>query len=154
MILIGEMYELDNHLYTVVSRTQITDFRDGNPFTYPAILIESVDGRTRVIPEFQLDRLAKYTPSVDLVDINEFETFAKYFDLATKGQYTAHISSFKSDTYREYYKSLDMIVSNFNNFYSNNNLSDKSKELLKAFAMMLLVTIEMNSVKKKENPVV
>jgi len=148
---IGEIYEFeDGSLYTVMSKSEITDFRDGQPFTYPAIILEDVHNKSRVVPEFQLDRLSKYTPTHTL-ESDEYEVFVKCFELATQGKYTKEINSYKSDSYREYNNSLQKIVENFNHSFSGNSLSNKSKELLKTFAMMLLVTVEMNSVKKKES---
>lgn len=148
---LGEVYEFeDGSLFTVVSKTEITDFRDGNPFNYPAVILNSDFGKTKVVPEFQLDRLAKYTP-LHTLESDEYEVFVKCFDLATQGKYTKEINSFKSDSYREYSKSLEKIVENFDSSFSSHTLSKKSKELLKTFAMMLLVTVEMNTVKKKES---
>lgn len=147
-ILIGEMYEYGKELLTVKAKTQITQLDNGHPFNYPAIILENSKGETRVLPQFQMDRLTKYHPTHRIVS-DEYEAFMDSYKLATEGRFTKEISSFNSEQYMGYSKMINTLIDNYEKSFSN-GLSDKSKELLKSFTTMLFVTIEMSAARVRE----
>lgn len=148
-VLIGEMYEHEKELLTVKAKTKISQIDNGHPFTYPAIILENSKGETKVIPEYQMDRLTKYHPTHNKIE-NHYEEFLHCYNLATEGEFTKEINSFNSEQYVRYSETVNTLVDNYDQSFMSKGLSDKSKDLLKSFTMMLLVTIEMSSARIRE----
>lgn len=92
----------DGEIYEIQSEADFTEFRDGNPFTYPAVVLKNVYGdKTKICPKFSLDRLAKRIPH-PINTVDSFEVFVDFFEKATNGKFTETINSFSSEEYALY----------------------------------------------------
>jgi hypothetical protein len=137
----------DTHLYEIVGEAQFTEFRDGNPFTYPITMFKSADGKDRSCPSYCMDMLTVRIP-FKVTEVDSFEKFIEYFELATEGKFTKEINSYSSTEYFEYKQTAKALVENYNSSFQQKNLSNESKSLLEGFIMLLMVQIEMSAAKK------
>lgn len=139
----SDLYQFHDELYDVISETEITQFQDGHPFTYPALLLREVNsGKSKIVPKNSLDRLGRRVPT-NVRDVDSVEQFQKCLQAAFEGRFTTMINSYSSEEYVKYNTAMAINVENYNNGFQDGQLTKESKSLLQSFAMMLLVSAEM-----------
>lgn len=145
----SDLYQFHDELYEIVSKTEITQFQDGYPFTYPALNLKEINsGKLKTVPEFSLDRLAKRVSS-NVQDIDSVEQFQKCLNAAFNGRFAEMINSYSSEEYVKYKTAMTINVENYNKGFQDGRLTKESKSLLESFATMLLVSAEMFAKEKQ-----
>jgi len=145
-----DLYQFHEELYEVIGESEITQFQDGHPFTYPALILKEVDsGKSKIVPKNSLDRLGKRVPS-NVRDIDSVEQFQQCLQAAFQGRFTTMINSYSSEEYVKYKTAMTTNVENYNRGFQEGRLTKESKSLLESFAMMLLVSAEMFAKEKAE----
>jgi ribonuclease D len=146
----NDLYQFREELYEIVGESEITQFQDGHPFTYPGTILKEVTtGKSKVVPTNSLDRLAKRVPQ-NVQDVDSVEQFQKCLEAAFEGRFTKMINSYSSEEYVKYKTAMTRNVENYNSGFQEGRLSKESKSLLESFAMMLLVSAEMFAKEKSE----
>jgi hypothetical protein len=146
----SDLYQFHDELYEIVSETEFTQFQDGYPFTYPALILKEVNsGKSKTVPKNSLDRLAKRVPQ-NVQDIDSVEQFQKCLHAALQGRFTTMVNSYSSEEYVKYKTAMTRNVENYNNGFQEGRLTKESKSLLESFAMMLLVSAEMFAKEKEQ----
>lgn len=146
----SDLYQFHDELYDIVSETEITQFQDGHPFTYPALILKEVNsGKSKTVPKNSLDRLAKRVPQ-NVQDVDSVEQFQKCLQVALQGRFTTMINSYSSEEYVKYKTAMTRNVENYNQGFQEGRLTKESKSILESFAMMLLVSAEMFAKEKEQ----
>lgn len=146
----SDLYQFHDELYEIVSETEFTQFQDGHPFTYPALILKEVNsGKSKTVPKNSIDRLAKRVPQ-NVQDIDSVEQFQKCLQAAFQGRFTTMINSYSSEEYVKYKTAMTRNVENYNQGFQEGRLTKESKSLLESFAMMLLVSAEMFAKEKEQ----
>lgn len=167
---IGKYYtNKDNRVFKVIGKTEIKEYREGNPFSYPALVLEKLDSSrdgegTVVVGSSQFNLFYKEFLWELPEDIDDkikvaFEEFTKYYDQAMLGEYTKRDDNNSWTKYGMIEKISEVIAKSFMNLgydTEENKGDDKFKreqtiEQLKSYSTYLLLHVDMiSNIKKKE----
>lgn len=149
IVKVGDLVLKEDVLYRVESEIEITDVRDGNPFTYPGLLLKRFEGTEFVtIPKVQASILLVHNGDAPVVKTDQYDEFITYMEDASNVTLISKLRDKKE--HLKFKKNCSSIVDSYVKRFHKGRVSENSREMLNSFVYNFLFNIEFSFSKKKE----